>query len=120
MDDDFVTDDTGFVAIFVDGDLVVAVFFGGGANGGSRLADRFLLATGISVSGGKSPISTDIAIALGMESHDLPLGAIHFRRRRFCTSDNEKNQTLRDTSGQTNETKLTSSLTVHPGGNPLA
>lgn len=73
--------------MFEDEVLLGALFFAGGADGGSAPADRFLLATGISVSGGRRPISTDIAIAFGMESQDLPLGAIHFRRRRFCKRD---------------------------------
>ena len=44
---------------------------------------RFRDEIGIGVSGGKRPSSIEIAIALGIESQLLPLGAIHFRRRRF-------------------------------------
>jgi hypothetical protein len=37
------------------------------------------------VSAGKSPRSTDMARAFGIESHDLPLfGAVHFLLLRFC------------------------------------
>jgi len=104
----------------VDG--VLAGFFGmGGANGGSLLADRFLLATGISVSGGSNPISTEIAIALGIESQDLPLGAIHFRRRRFCfVKKMRKLNYFVQLFRKTTHRQLTSNLTVHPWGSPLA
>jgi len=45
----------------------------------------FFLPDGITVSGGSKPRSTEMAIALGMESHDLPLlGAVHLRLLRFC------------------------------------
>ena len=86
----FVVAEVGFIDDLVDGDL--AVFLAGGAVAGSAVAGRFLLATGISVSGGSMPISTEMAIALGIESQDLPLGAIHFRRRRFCNTENEINK----------------------------
>lgn len=52
--------------------------------GGSLDAARFLFVIGMGVSGGSKPISIEIAIAFGIESQDLPLGAIHLRRRRFC------------------------------------
>ena len=45
--------------------------------------DLFLDEVGIGVSGGSNPSSTEMAIAFGMESQLLPVGEIHFRRRRF-------------------------------------
>lgn len=45
-------------------------------------AGRFFR-VGTVVSGGKRPRSTDMAIALGMDSQDLPFGAIHFLFFRF-------------------------------------
>jgi hypothetical protein len=56
---------------------------------GDFVAERFLALVafgilGIGVSGGNKPKSTDIAIALGMESQLFPVGEIHFLRCRFC------------------------------------
>jgi hypothetical protein len=65
-------------------------------------AERFLVAFGIGASTGNKPSSTDIAIALGIESQLLPVGEIHFLRCRFCRTSTDDMVRSRDIATQTN------------------
>ena len=73
------TEDAAFLA--ATGTFFAVAFFNGRSLGET---DRFRLPEMTLKSGGSNPKSTEIAKAFGIESQDRPLGAVHFRRFRFC------------------------------------